>query len=1090
MSASYDKLTTLLKELFQLNRPELDFGLYRIMHARSAEVTEFLEEDLLPQVEKAFAQYSSADKAELEKELETAAEQAKDLGADPETTPKVIELRGRLRDEAVDVSGLESEVYDHLYRFFRRYYSEGDFLSKRVYKPGVYAIPYEGEEVKLHWANADQYYIKTSEYLRDYAFRLRPGSGGDPMRVHFRLMDAVEGEHGNVKEGKDRDFVLAPGGETGRDFIAEETGEGGTELVIRFEYRPATMEDWPPEKREEERERLKNPKPPKQKDLDALAAERVLAVSDAALAPWITELGKPHVLSSGEEADYTRLEAHLRRYNARHTFDYFIHKDLGGFLRRELDFYIKNEIMHLDDIENESVPRVEQYLSKIKVIRRIAGKIIDFLAQLENFQKKLWLKKKFVVETHYCIPVGSVPEQYYAEIAVTEAQRHEWERFHGIDRIGGDLVTAGYSVPLTPEFLKSNPNLVVDSANLDTDLRARILAEIDDLDQHVDGMLLHSENFQGLRLLINAMKGNFRFFYIDPPYNTESDDFVYKDNYRHSSWISLMVHRLSLAHTLLDDEGAVAVSIDQNSFGLLRTILDQIFGRDNLISTITVKRATVSGPKVINPGVVNVSDYVLIYAKDRRTWVGHPVYAARGRDRRYNRFIRNREDSPDSWEFCSLLDAFSEDVGIEKRRLKKRLGDEYEERLHDFVKEHSDSVFQLALVRPSDVSSDYRAKLKESASTPDRVIHFDRPGMGRTYLLRSKLILFYSDKIRKVGQRKVTAERASDIWSDVLPNDVHNEGGVTFGKGKKPEALLARLVELCSDSGDFVGDFFLGSGTLAAVAHKLGRRWIGIEAGEFFRDVTLRRIKNVIHGEGRGISEATTWQGGGIVRYAVLESYEDTLNNLETRRTDAQQDLLDSPEARGADGFREDYLLRYMLDVETRGSASLLDIGAFVDPTAYRLKVKQSGSDESREAAVDLIETFNWLIGLTVERFAAPEVYHAAFDRDSEGRLRLDGSLERDDDGPHWFRTVTGTTPDGRRTLVIWRRLTGTPEEDNLVLDEWFREQGYSDGESEFDSIYVNGGNNLENLRAPEETWKVRLIEDDFRRLMFETEAG
>src|SRR5690606_27264258 len=162
MSQKYEKLKALLMELFQLDQPELDFGIYRIMHAKSAEVTQFLEKDLLPQVRKAFAQYRTADKAELEKELAQAIEQAQDLGVDPDTTQKVKELRAKLSSEAVDIEALEADVYDHLYSFFRRYYSEGDFLSKRVYKPGVYAIPYEGEEVKLHWANADQYYIKTS----------------------------------------------------------------------------------------------------------------------------------------------------------------------------------------------------------------------------------------------------------------------------------------------------------------------------------------------------------------------------------------------------------------------------------------------------------------------------------------------------------------------------------------------------------------------------------------------------------------------------------------------------------------------------------------------------------------------------------------------------------------------------------------------------------------------------------------------------------------------------------------------------------------------------------------------------------------
>ena len=153
-------------------------------------------------------------------------------------------------------------------------------------------------------------------------------------------------------------FVLAAPGDSGQDFITEEDGEQGKELVIRFEYRPATLTDWPEDERDEKK------RPPVQKDLITLAAKRVLAVADAGLMPWIAELGKQHVMASGERADYSRLEAHLRRYTARNTFDYFIHKDLGTFLRRELDFYIKNEVMHLDDVENESAPRVEQYLSK------------------------------------------------------------------------------------------------------------------------------------------------------------------------------------------------------------------------------------------------------------------------------------------------------------------------------------------------------------------------------------------------------------------------------------------------------------------------------------------------------------------------------------------------------------------------------------------------------------------------------------------------------------------------------------------------------------------------------------------------------
>lgn len=221
-----------------------------------------------------------------------------------------------------------------------------------------------------------------------------------------------------------------------------------------------------------------------------------------------------------------------------------------------------------------------------------------------------------------------------------------------------------------------------------------------------------------------------------------------------------------------------------------------------------------------------------------------------------------------------------------------------------------------------------------------------------------------------------------------------------------------------------------------------------------------------------------------------LESYEDALNNLELKRTSTQESLLDLAESKEADGFREQYMLRYMLDVESRGSQSLLNVAAFTDPTAYKLKVKRPGSDESREVNVDLIETFNWLIGLTVHGIAAPRTFAAEFERDSEKRLRLKGRLRQEADGPYWFRTVTGTVPDGRKTLVIWRKLTGDAEQDNLVLDTWLIDRlQINPRDMEFDLIYVNGDNNLENLRAADDTWKVRLIEEDFHRLMFDTEA-
>jgi adenine-specific DNA-methyltransferase len=1066
MSHKYEKIKTLLKELFQLDQPDLDFGFYRVMHAKSAEVTQFLDKDLLPQVQAAFGLYKTADKAEIEKELAKVIAGIEAAGMDPAQSPKVKDLRARLKSDAVDVSALESEVYDHLFGFFRRYYSEGDFLAKRVYKPGVYAIPYEGEEVTLHWANKDQYYIKTSEYLRDYAFRLRPDDDKKPMRVHFRLMDVAEGEHGNVKaaEAKERVFILAAPGESGRDFIAEEDGEQGKELVIRFEYRPATLTDWPDDARDGKS------KPPAQKDLSALAAKSVLAVTDAAMAPWIAELGKTHVLASGEKADYTRLEAHIKRYTARNTFDYFIHKDLGTFLRRELDFYIKNEVMHLDDVENETAPRVEQYLSKIKVIRKIAGKIIDFLAQLEDFQKKLWLKKKFVVETQYCITLGCIPEAFYPEIAANEAEHEEWVKLLAIDEIEGDMVTPGYSKKLKPEFLKANPTLVVDTQHFDAGFTARLIEAIGDVDEQTDGVLFHSENFQALSLMRQRYREQVKCIYIDPPYNTEEDRqsgrFVYKDNYDRSTWASLLYGGLTGASALMSRDGVIFTSIDHNEIASLKTILEEIIGRSNFEGLISWRRRH-NQPNDKTKMIGMVAEYLLAYAKDSQA-------------------LRQQ--------------------GVGKLDLTGSFSNPDNDQRGDWAS------------KPWKVGSGQSGTRYVITSPSGKA--FDEEWMGdeETYkrLFADKRIIFpkggdgFPRKKYFRSEREEEGQCATNWWeheqfghnasaSDVLAALF---GSKNFFTNPKPPELVRGVVQVSGRFVPLVLDYFGGSGTTGHAVVNLNRedggrrKFILVEMADYFDTVLLPRIKKVTFtpewkdGKPKRLATAEEAERSPrIVKVVRLESYEDTLNNLETRRTDTQQLLLDATDAQGADGLKEQYILRYMLNVETRGSQSLLNVQAFTDPTAYRLKVKRPGSDESREVNVDLLETFNWLIGLTVRHIAAPQTFSAAFERDSEKRLRLKGRLRQEAAGLYWFRTVIGTTPDGRKTLIIWRKLTGNPEQDNLVLDEWFTRQGYSAKDSEFDLIYVNGGNNLENLKAPDDLWKVRLIEEDFHRLMFEAEG-
>ncbi|MEX2523720.1 MAG: DNA methyltransferase [Gammaproteobacteria bacterium] len=1078
----FNKLVTLLKELFQLDQPDLDFGLYRVMHAKADEISRFLDKELLPQVKQAFDEYQSADKADMEKELQQAIEQAKGLGVDPETTTKVRELRRKIDEQGVDVAGLEKEVYDHLYSFFRRYYSEGDFLAKRVYKPGVYAIPYEGEEVKLHWANKDQYYIKTSEYLRDYTFTLKPGAD-DPMRVHFRLADVAEGEHGNVKaqEGKDRVFILAKD-----DFIAEEDGE----LIIRFEYRPATLEDWTEVARQNATAAAAK-KPPTQKDLRAIAAERILAVTDFALKSWLDELRKDHIKANGETADYSRLVGHLERYTKRNTFDYFIHKDLGGFLRRELDFFIKNEVMFLDDIENESAPHVEQYLSKIKVIRKIAGKIIDFLAQLEDFQKKLWLKKKFVTETSWCIRLGCIPEEFYPEIAANDAQRWEWVDLHAINEIEADLATVPYSEPLTPEFLKAHSTLMVDTRNFGQEFTYRLLEIVGNVDEQTDGVLFCGENFQSLSEMQTKYRENIECIYIDPPYNTGDSEIPYKNTYLHSSWLALMDNRLLMSAPLMSEDPVLFIAIDDFEMVNIASFVDSELS--NFHREMIIINHHPQGGKAKT--LAHTHEYMLACVEK---------YSDRGFSGRssddgveWRPFKRSgtaesnfRYGRPNSF-YAILVDPETSSV----------IRIEPSPRDGNYPKDNTDDG--LIRVYPISASGEERVWRRSYESCLSLV------EQGK--LVSSENLTIY--QLIDSGERRAAlfsnwvdsrynaGTFGANLLQDIIgtknlfsyPKSIHTVGDALFAAGLDRKANIL--------------DYFAGSGTTGHAVINLNRedggrrKFILVEMGDYFDTVLLPRLKKVTFtpewkdGKPKRLATAEEAERSPrIMKVMRLESYEDALNNLDTRRTEAQATLLDSHEAQGADGLREQYLLRYMLDVETRGSQSLLNIDAFTDPTAYQLKAKRPGSDETREVNVDLLETFNWLIGLTVETITAPRTFNAAFKRDDDPdlpqdaprRLHLEGRPRQDENGPWWFRTVTGTTPDGRSTLIIWRKLTGDAEQDNLVLDEWFRIQDYSSRDTEFDLIYVNGDNNLENLRQPDETWKVRLIEEDFHRLMFE----
>src|SRR5690554_6706773 len=460
-----ERFIKLLHELFQLDKPELDFGLYRIMHAKSDQLSRFIREDLAQAIEEAFAEQGEQQLAAMRQEIEEKRRQAEELGApDPDSAPAVKQARAAY-DVAKREQNASADIYDHLYRFFSRYYDKGDFMSRRHHvaendsRAAPYAVPYDGREVYLHWANKDQYYVKSSETLANFTFNLnealkklqgsaaQAGLGFDSvdvaLKVHCRVVNATEGEHNDVKESTERFFII---------HHDEPVRLESADLVLQFEYRPDPEKTgqsgtWQKKRLEEAEEII----------MAALRlTDGVAAYRDGLATRAPTD----------KQKERTLLGKYLQQYTARNTMDYFIHKDLGGFLSRELDFYIKNEILRLDDIDNAGVLVVEQQLKKIQVLRKIAKQIITFLAQLENFQKKLWLKKKFVTEVGYCFTLDLLEcrEDLAKEVLSSDRQKSEWRNIFSLDvaSLESDLEASDACAVLRK---KPYCNLVVDTNN-------------------------------------------------------------------------------------------------------------------------------------------------------------------------------------------------------------------------------------------------------------------------------------------------------------------------------------------------------------------------------------------------------------------------------------------------------------------------------------------------------------------------------------------------------------------------------------------------------------------------------------------------
>lgn len=385
-----------------------------------------------------------------------------------------------------------------------------------------------------------------------------------------------------------------------------------------------------------------------------------------------------------------------------------------------------------------------------------------------------------------------------------------------------------------------------------------------------DNILVQGDNLLALKALEQKYTEKVKCIYIDPPFNTGQAMEHYDDGVEHSLWLSLMSDRIRLLYSLLSEDGTFFAHIDDNELGYFIVLLDEIFGRANRLYVVTFKQGAPTGHKAINPGCVSTSNFILIYAKDKSKWKPNRVFTARERDDRYNQFIQNKTDDYRDWQVTTLMKAYASSKNLREADARRKIRDN-PKLLDEFVISNAESVIQIAQPNYDGVSAAAKELIDHSKYNPDEIFRLERADYSDMYIKNGKRFLFYIDKLKLIDGQYVSGEPLTTIWDDLLSNNLHNEGGVDFPKGKKPEALIKRILELSTQPGDLVLDSFAGSGTTGAVAHKMGRRWIMVEQGEQATTHIYPRLQRVINGtDSSGVTNAVEWRGGGGFRFYRL----------------------------------------------------------------------------------------------------------------------------------------------------------------------------------------------------------------------------
>lgn len=1010
------RLQAFFHSLFQFDLADLDFGLYRLFRLKQEEIEAFITEQLPREVDAAFAEASAGDREYLDREIERLAQQVRQSLADDAVLPtgeiaqdyantklggEYTEARRKL--QAIEVTeGHKAEVFNHLVSFFSRYYEDGDFIPRRRYgSREAYAVPYQGEEVFFHWANRDQHYVKTHERFRDYAFTVEDLTG--EYRVRFVIAEASMPKD-NTK-GSRRYFFPRP------DLATYDADAQA--FILAFEYRLPTPEEADAYGSDSKA----------QEAILAQALPHILeAVPDENLRVLLQQDQRTKKDVADGAPELPLLLKRLRHFCRRNTSDYFIHKDLRGFLTRELAFYVKDQVIHLMDLEAD----LEAKRRVVRTFRRLAERVIDFLAAIEEAQRTLFEKRKFVLRTDYLIPVQHVPRPFWPEVLANQAQLAEWQDWAMLDP-QADLFNPAGAVNET--FLERHPTLPLHTAHFDPAFVRSLLEALpfDDLDAATDGLLVHGENYQALRLLEERYRGWIKCVYIDPPFNSKTTEILYKNEYKHSSWLSLMSDRIALTRSFLHGDGVFVCAIDENEQERLGLVLEQLLGEaSRTCATVVHNPRGIQGT-----GFSYTNEFAYFVHRPGLSLGMRALASEKAKPLMKTGFESERETA----ENCFYP------IYIRDERVV-RAGDVPSDDWHpdEPVREAENGEIE---VWPISSTDNKERKWRYARQSFDSVIDHLEVREGRNG--------------RPVIYLAKTQESYRTVWTDPIFNAA--EYGSTLLKNIVPDAefsfpksvwtIYHSLVVSNLGSGEAVLDYFAGSGTTGHAVINLNRedggqrRFILVEMAEYFDTVLLPRIAKVMvtpeWKDGQPQRQATTEEAARtprLVKILRLESYEDALHNLAA----TAERLADDPAAQQREAAykalagEDAYRLRYWIELPLQEAETCLRTLDLAHPFAYSLEVLTD--DGPVHKPVDLVETFNYLYGLRVRR---TETWHNPQDSDRA------------------YRVVKATDREGRRRiLVIWRDAANLdPGTERAFLEN--RIAGMAEGGEVWDEMLING---------------------------------